>query len=185
LVLGSARLGPVELRNRVIKAATFEGMTPDGLVTDELIDYHLRPVRGGVGMTTVAYCAVSPEGRTDRRQIWMRLEAVPAACSPPREGLISAGKTAQTDVRPRHNGTSGSRQGLSELDSLYVSARREGELDRTNCPRDWTRGGMAEKPAAEKLTGDPQDLIRAMPAEGDRPAGPRLTWYVSRPGLRA
>jgi 2,4-dienoyl-CoA reductase-like NADH-dependent reductase (Old Yellow Enzyme family) len=76
-VFAPARLGPVELRNRVIKAATFEGMTPRGLVTDELIGYHLRPARGGVGMTTVAYCAVSPEGRTDRHQIWMRPEAVP------------------------------------------------------------------------------------------------------------
>jgi len=75
-VFGPARLGPVELRNRVIKAATFEGLTPHGLVTDELIEFHLRPVRGGVGMTTVAYCAVSPEGRTDRRQIWMRPETV-------------------------------------------------------------------------------------------------------------
>ena len=76
-VFAPARLGPVELRNRVIKAATFEGMTPRGLVTDELVEYHLRPARGGVGMTTVAYCAVSPEGRTDRHQIWMRPEAVP------------------------------------------------------------------------------------------------------------
>jgi 2,4-dienoyl-CoA reductase-like NADH-dependent reductase (Old Yellow Enzyme family) len=76
-VFSGARLGPVELRNRVIKAATFEGMTPRGLVTSELIDYHLRPARGGVGMTTVAFCAVSPEGRTDRHQIWMRPEAVP------------------------------------------------------------------------------------------------------------
>ena len=76
-VFAPARLGPVELRNRVIKAATFEGMTPDALVTDDLIAYHLRPARGGVGMTTVAYCAVSPEGRTDRHQIWMRPEAVP------------------------------------------------------------------------------------------------------------
>ena len=76
-VFAPARLGPVELRNRVIKAATFEGRTPRGLVTGELIDFHLRPARGGVGMTTVAYCAVSPEGRTDRHQIWMRAEAVP------------------------------------------------------------------------------------------------------------
>jgi 2,4-dienoyl-CoA reductase-like NADH-dependent reductase (Old Yellow Enzyme family) len=72
-----AKLGPVTLRNRIIKAATFEGVTPDALVTDELIDFHLRPVRGGVGMTTVAYLAVSPEGRTHRRQIWLRPEAVP------------------------------------------------------------------------------------------------------------
>jgi 2,4-dienoyl-CoA reductase-like NADH-dependent reductase (Old Yellow Enzyme family) len=76
-VFGPARLGPVELRNRVIKAATFEGMTPHGLVTDELIEFHLRPARGGVGMTTVAYCATSPEGRTDRHQIWMRPQALP------------------------------------------------------------------------------------------------------------
>jgi 2,4-dienoyl-CoA reductase-like NADH-dependent reductase (Old Yellow Enzyme family) len=76
-VYAPARLGPVTLRNRVIKAATFEGRTPHALVTEELIEYHLRPARGGVGMTTVAYCAVSPEGRTDRHQIWMRPEAVP------------------------------------------------------------------------------------------------------------
>ncbi|MEW2359072.1 NADH:flavin oxidoreductase [Spirillospora sp. NPDC029432] len=76
-VLAPARLGPLTLRNRVIKAATFEGATPDALVTDELIEYHRRPAAGGVGMTTVAYCAVAPEGRTERRQIWMRPEAVP------------------------------------------------------------------------------------------------------------
>jgi 2,4-dienoyl-CoA reductase-like NADH-dependent reductase (Old Yellow Enzyme family) len=76
-VFETARLGPLTLRNRVIKAATFEGMAPESLVTDELIEYHRRPAAGGVGMTTVAYCAVSPEGRTERGQIWMRPEAVP------------------------------------------------------------------------------------------------------------
>lgn len=77
MVFTPAQLGPITLRNRVIKAATFEGRTPDALVTDDLIDYHRTPAAGGVGMTTVAYCAVSPEGRTDRHQIWMRPEAVP------------------------------------------------------------------------------------------------------------
>ncbi|WP_110208081.1 NADH:flavin oxidoreductase [Nocardioides daejeonensis] len=76
-VFSPARLGGVQLRNRTIKAATFEGRTPDALVTDDLIAYHQAPAAGGVGMCTVAYCAVSPEGRTDRHQIWMRPEAVP------------------------------------------------------------------------------------------------------------
>ncbi|WP_328335149.1 NADH:flavin oxidoreductase [Streptomyces sp. NBC_00455] len=76
-VLSPARLGPLALRNRIIKAATFEGATPDALVTDRLIDYHRAPAAGGVGMTTVAYLAVAPEGRTERRQIWLRPEAVP------------------------------------------------------------------------------------------------------------
>ncbi|MFE7707526.1 NADH:flavin oxidoreductase [Streptomyces sp. NPDC057486] len=72
-----ASLGPLALRNRIIKSATFEGVTPQGLVTDALIAYHRRPAAGGVGMTTLAYCAVAPEGRTERRQIWMRREALP------------------------------------------------------------------------------------------------------------
>ena len=76
-MFGPAQLGPLTLRNRIIKAATFEARTPDALVTDDLIEYHRQPAAGGVGMTTVAYCAVSPGGRTGGEQIWMRPEAVP------------------------------------------------------------------------------------------------------------
>ncbi|OBJ72978.1 NADH:flavin oxidoreductase [Mycobacterium sp. 1274756.6] len=76
-VFSPAQLGPVTLRNRTIKAATFEGRTPDALVTDDLIEFHRVHAAGGVGMTTVAYCAVSPGGRTERRQLWMRPEALP------------------------------------------------------------------------------------------------------------
>jgi 2,4-dienoyl-CoA reductase-like NADH-dependent reductase (Old Yellow Enzyme family) len=68
-VFGPARLGPVDLRNRVVKAATFEGRTPEGQVTDDLVDYHLAVARGGVGLTTVAYLAIAPEGRTHAEQI--------------------------------------------------------------------------------------------------------------------
>lgn len=71
-----AKLGPVTLRNRIIKAATFEARTPDALVTDDLIEYHRLPAAGGVGMTTVACCAVTPGGRTPGRPIWMRPDAV-------------------------------------------------------------------------------------------------------------
>ena len=76
-VFGPAKLGPVTLRNRIIKAATFEACSPDALVTDELIEFHRLPAAGGVGMTTVAYCAVSPGGRASGNQMWMRPEAVP------------------------------------------------------------------------------------------------------------
>jgi 2,4-dienoyl-CoA reductase-like NADH-dependent reductase (Old Yellow Enzyme family) len=76
-VFTPAKLGPVTLRNRIIKAATFEAATPNALVTDDLINYHRLPAAGGVGMTTVAYLAVSPGGRTEGRQIWWRPEAVP------------------------------------------------------------------------------------------------------------
>ena len=65
-VFASATLGPVTLRNRIIKAATFEGVMPGGEVSDQLIEFHRRVAQGGAAMSTVAYLAVSPEGRTDR-----------------------------------------------------------------------------------------------------------------------
>jgi 2,4-dienoyl-CoA reductase-like NADH-dependent reductase (Old Yellow Enzyme family) len=76
-VLAPAKLGPITLRNRIIKSATFEARTPNALVSDDLIEYHRLPAAGGVGMTTVAYCAVSQGGRTEGNGIWMRPEAVP------------------------------------------------------------------------------------------------------------
>lgn len=72
-----ARLGPLALRNRIIKAATFEGVMPDGVVTDELVDYHRRVARGGAALSTVAYLAVAPEGRTASGCLWLHDEVVP------------------------------------------------------------------------------------------------------------
>jgi len=76
-VFTPATLGPITLRNRVIKAATFEAATPNAVVTDDLITYHRLPAAGGVGMTTVAYLAVAPGGRTEGNQIYWRPEALP------------------------------------------------------------------------------------------------------------
>ncbi len=64
-----ARLGPLTLRNRIIKAATFEGVMPRGAVTQDLIDFHVAVARGGAALTTVAYCAVSMAGRVERHTL--------------------------------------------------------------------------------------------------------------------
>ena len=70
-------LGPLTLRNRIIKAATFEGMSHKGLVGDKLIDFHRAVAAGGVAMTTLAYCAVSREGQGAPHEIVLRPEALP------------------------------------------------------------------------------------------------------------
>jgi 2,4-dienoyl-CoA reductase-like NADH-dependent reductase (Old Yellow Enzyme family) len=72
-----ARLGPIELRNRFVKCGTNEGMSRDGLVTDRLIAFHREFAAGGVGMTTLAYAAVSSDGRTFKHQVWMRPDVLP------------------------------------------------------------------------------------------------------------
>lgn len=77
VVFQPAQLGPITLRNRIIKAATFEGRCPGALVSDDLIEFHREVAAGGAGMTTVAYCAVAPEGRTEENQLYWREEALP------------------------------------------------------------------------------------------------------------
>lgn len=71
------QLGPATLRNPIIKAATSEGRSPQGLVTDDLIAFHRTFADGGVGMTTVAYCCVAPEGASAPGQIVMSSQALP------------------------------------------------------------------------------------------------------------
>ena len=77
-VFAPGRLGRLTLGNRVIKAATYEGMSPGGIPSDALLGFHRDLAAGGVAMTTVAYCAVSPAGRTFADQMTMREEIVPA-----------------------------------------------------------------------------------------------------------
>jgi 2,4-dienoyl-CoA reductase-like NADH-dependent reductase (Old Yellow Enzyme family) len=71
-----ATLGPITLRNRFIKAATFEGMAVDNLVSDRLIEFHRVMAAGGLGMTTLAYVAVSPDGQGAPAEIVVRPEAL-------------------------------------------------------------------------------------------------------------
>ena len=69
----------------------------------QLIEFHRRVAAGGVAMTTVAYLAVSPEGRTDRHCLLLGegrcrdCAASPTRCTP-------AGASRVSPDRPRRAG---------------------------------------------------------------------------------
>jgi 2,4-dienoyl-CoA reductase-like NADH-dependent reductase (Old Yellow Enzyme family) len=67
----SFRLRSLELKNRFIKTATYEGMCDNGRPTQQLIDFHARNAAGGIALTTVAYGAVNPDGRTHEDQMFL------------------------------------------------------------------------------------------------------------------
>lgn len=71
------RIGPVILRNRFIKSATNEGMARRGIPSRMLVKHHTDIAAGGVGMTTVAYCAVSADGRTFEDQLQLEPRVIP------------------------------------------------------------------------------------------------------------
>ena len=72
-----ATLGPVRMRNRIVKAATFEGLTRDHVVNDQLVAFHRAVAAGGVGMTTLAYCAVAPDGCGTPNELVLTPEVTP------------------------------------------------------------------------------------------------------------
>ena len=76
-VFTPCQIGPITLRNRTIRSAAFENMCPGNRPSQMLFDYHTAVARGGIGMTTVAYAAVSRSGLSFDGQLWMRPEIVP------------------------------------------------------------------------------------------------------------
>ncbi|MCS2892174.1 NADH:flavin oxidoreductase [Parabacteroides faecis] len=72
-----ASIGPLTLRNRTIRAAAFESMCPGNAPSEMLYNYHTSVAAGGIGMTTLAYAAVTQSGLSFERQLWLRPEIIP------------------------------------------------------------------------------------------------------------
>ena len=75
--LEATTLGDLSLRNPLVRAGCYEGLSREGSVTEGLIDHHRQLAAGGIGMTTVGYCAISLDGRGFGHQLWMHSGLVP------------------------------------------------------------------------------------------------------------
>lgn len=140
--LSPATLGRLELPNRIIKAATFEGKTPNGQITPEFAEFHQAVCEGGVGMTTLAYCATEPDGRMHQDMIVMndsirqplsamieQLHATGAKVSGQMGhcGHFSKNKNLQRSKRPL--GPSGGINNLGMLSGMpFTSAMQEKDI---------------------------------------------------------
>ncbi len=69
--LEPAQVRGLTLRNRLVKAATFEGKTPGGIPGEPLARLHRRLGEGGVALTNVGYCAAESNGRIDDNMMYM------------------------------------------------------------------------------------------------------------------
>jgi 2,4-dienoyl-CoA reductase-like NADH-dependent reductase (Old Yellow Enzyme family) len=66
-----AGLNGLTLRNRLIKAATFEGKSLGGVPSESLMRLHERIGEGEIGMSTLAYCAAEADGRIHEDMSYM------------------------------------------------------------------------------------------------------------------
>jgi len=77
IVFTPGKIGNLELRNRTIRSGCFEGLSPNAAPSEALIEHHRRVAAGGIGMTTVSYCAVARDGVAFSHEMWMREEIIP------------------------------------------------------------------------------------------------------------
>lgn len=70
-LLAPLQLGPVRLRNRLMHASMSTVSTPDGRVSDALIQYHVNRARGGVALTVSEPIGMIPRHASlPRTQAW-------------------------------------------------------------------------------------------------------------------
>jgi len=66
----AAKIGPMMLRNRFVRSATWEAMaTPEGAVTPRLVDTIAALAKGGVGLIISGHAYVRPEGQAGPMQM--------------------------------------------------------------------------------------------------------------------
>lgn len=135
------KIGPVELRNRTIRSAAFEGMGCENGPTEELARYHLSVAEGGVGMTTLAYAGISRSALSFKTQLWLRPEIV----TPLRritDGIHERGAKASIQIghcgNMTHISTSGGipvgpSTGFNLYSPTIVRGLREDELAKLAC----------------------------------------------------
>ncbi len=76
-VFTPGKIGGLTLRNRTIRAGCFEGMCPNATPGEALLKHHQDIAHGGIGMTTVSYCAVAKDGVAFGHEMWMRPDIIP------------------------------------------------------------------------------------------------------------
>ena len=130
-------IGPVTLRNRIIRSAAFENMAYGNRPSQDLMNYHVAVARGGVGMTTLAYASVNRSGLSFDGQLWMRKEIVPAL-KEITDAVHAQGAKASIQLghcgNMTHRATCGcmpvgASSGFNLYSPTFVRALREDEID--------------------------------------------------------
>ncbi|MHA1194166.1 MAG: NADH:flavin oxidoreductase [Promethearchaeota archaeon] len=69
MYLKPKKIGQIEIKNRFVRSATFEGMaTEEGYVTDQLVELYKTLAKGGVGLIITGYAYVQESGKAFEKQ---------------------------------------------------------------------------------------------------------------------
>jgi 2,4-dienoyl-CoA reductase-like NADH-dependent reductase (Old Yellow Enzyme family) len=151
--LGNSQL---KLKSLFIRSAAFEGMQKDGLPTEALTEHHVAMAKGGVGLTTVSYGAVSPEARTFHEQMYINPQSLEKLALLASEVHESGGKVAMQlthcgyftkNIEVKRPGAPSRVLNAYGILSGIIFSREMGENDMEKVVADFTNAALGIKEA--------------------------------------
>ena len=64
------KIGKLEIKNRFVRSATYEGLaTDEGEITEKLVDFYKKLAEGGSGLIITSYAFIQQSGKANNKQI--------------------------------------------------------------------------------------------------------------------
>ncbi|MBS7288672.1 MAG: NADH:flavin oxidoreductase, partial [Candidatus Freyarchaeota archaeon] len=105
-------VGSMEVKNRIVRSATYEGLADDnGIVGDRYVDLYRRLAQGGAGLIITGFAYVRGDGISLRGQVGLYSDE----CVPPLEKMVKAVHEADPDVKVVVQLSHGGRQSHPKL----------------------------------------------------------------------
>ncbi len=112
-------IGPVSIKNRLVRAATFEqGATDKGEVTDFLVELYRALAKGGVGLIITGHAAVHPRGYGNPRMMRIADDTYLPGVSRIAKAVHGVGNDCKIFLQLNH---AGRQQARPELSSWAVA----------------------------------------------------------------
>jgi len=128
------KIGPIEIKNRFVRSATFEGMaTEDGYVTDQHIELYKTLAKGGVGLIITGYAYVQESGKAFEKQTGVSRDDYIPGLSRIAETVHKNGDNCKVALQIAHCGHQS-----RYLENTIAPSAQEEKLTR-KIPREMTR----------------------------------------------
>ena len=128
------KIGSLEIKNRFVRSATFEGMaTEDGYVTDKHVTLYEDLAKGGAGLIITGYCYVQESGQSFENQTGVSSDDFIPGLSKIAKAVHESGENCKVALQIAHCGHQS-----RFLENTISSSAMEEKLTR-KIPREMTR----------------------------------------------
>jgi 2,4-dienoyl-CoA reductase-like NADH-dependent reductase (Old Yellow Enzyme family) len=140
IAFSPGQIGSLEIKNRLVRSATFESRADNGKVTDELVRFYRNLAKGGAGLIITGHCAVHPEGYMTPKMTKLADDSFTSALRKISQSVHEAGTGCRIFLQLNHPG----RQTLPGTDRTPIAPSAIYDTLYKRIPREMTSEEIKE-----------------------------------------